>query len=464
MLDTFGSEEACSLSLHALKLMMRQQQVNRFYVKKLAGNDNSKNQIYFASHLTDVSFLEATRVEVTPTASAKTKDPKRQIKYLLHLDFCWMKPSGVAVPAPNAKLVYYPQYPEVRFSGFLKGAKEIDAKKWMDRYECGTADGRWLIIGIGSNNRTIGYLATPNSRIASELENSSFTDTSSVFWELQERQQKGVVSSRELLLNKLLEIHRKGTIPSQKMSTQTNAPEPYTAQNGGGYTLEAELGILPNGDANPDYLGWEVKQFGIKRLPKVSPDPTTLLTPEPDGGIYISEGLQRFMELYGYPPTNGTPNRINFGGIHVLLKQCKKTNLTLLLQGYDVENARLLDANGYLGLMDTSGQIAASWSFPKLLEHWKRKHAKAVYVPCLKATDTYGNVGYQYGSEVELGIGTTFEHLLKGYTSESIYYDPGINIKNLDTARPKSKKRSQFRVKHKHLDNLYQQYEHVSLV
>ncbi len=32
---------------------------------------------------------------------------------------------------------------------------------------------------------------------------------------------------------------------------------PYLARNGGGYTLEAELGILPNSYSEPDLLGWE---------------------------------------------------------------------------------------------------------------------------------------------------------------------------------------------------------------
>ncbi|MEO0062747.1 MAG: hypothetical protein RLZZ08_1307, partial [Pseudomonadota bacterium] len=30
------------------------------------------------------------------------------------------------------------------------------------------------------------------------------------------------------------------------------------------YTLEAELGITPNGIAEPDFQGWEVKQYGVR--------------------------------------------------------------------------------------------------------------------------------------------------------------------------------------------------------
>ncbi|MBK6989645.1 MAG: hypothetical protein IPH33_16245 [Bacteroidetes bacterium] len=30
--------------------------------------------------------------------------------------------------------------------------------------------------------------------------------------------------------------------------------------------MEAELGIKPNGFSEPDYLGWEVKQFELRIL------------------------------------------------------------------------------------------------------------------------------------------------------------------------------------------------------
>jgi hypothetical protein len=42
------------------------------------------------------------------------------------------------------------------------------------------------------------------------------------------------------------------------------------APNCGGYTLEAELGITPNGYSEPDFLGWEVKQFGVANFARVN--------------------------------------------------------------------------------------------------------------------------------------------------------------------------------------------------
>ena len=462
-MGTFDSATALSLPLSTLVRMLSDHGATHIYAKNLAANDNSKNQIYCSGHLTDLSFLKPISVNPTPSASLKTKDPKRKVKFIAPLDFAWLTPEGGLVQAPNAKLIYYPQYPEVRLSGFLLGASGIQASQWMDRYARGTEEGRWLILGVREDKKVIAYLVTPESSLSTELNSAGFIDTSSVFNQIDAENSQGSRSSRELLIDALRSIYQKGFVPSQKLSTRTGLPEPYRAQNGGGYTLEALLGIPPNGDAVPDYLGWEVKQFGVTRFPCVSPKVTTLLTPEPDGGVYVESGLADFMRLYGYPPVNGVLNRLNFGGIHVLNSICDKTGLELRFEGYDYAHNTISDSEGFVGLFDSNGCIAASWSFAKLLEHWQRKHAQAVYVPCLKVTDPQLGVGYQYGGEVELGVGTTFEKMLTGFTSSHIYYDPGINVKNLDTNQPKSKKRSQFRIKHQHLSSLYEQYSLVSL-
>jgi hypothetical protein len=44
----------------------------------------------------------------------------------------------------------------------------------------------------------------------------------------------------------------------------------------GGYTLEAELGITPNGYSEPDFMGWEVKQFGVTKFENINSSIITL--------------------------------------------------------------------------------------------------------------------------------------------------------------------------------------------
>lgn len=462
-MGTFDSATALSMPLSTLQKMMKANGCKQIFTKKLASNDNSKNQIYCAGHLTDLSFIVPKSVESTPSNSNKTKDPKRKVKFIAPLNFAWLTPEGSLLSAPNTKLIYYPQYPEVRLSGFLMGAKGVDVSAWMDRYSKGTAEGRWLVLGVGNENRVVAYLVTPESSLSKELDSIDLVATQSVFHQIIDRKEVGSKTSKNLLLDALTEIHLRGYIPSQKLSVKSGLAEPYKAQNGGGYTLESMLGVLPNGDANPDYLGWEVKQFSVSRFPCVSPSVTTLFTPEPDGGIYTDSGLATFMDLYGYEPANGTANRINFGGIHYFNSICKKTGLELRLSGFDLQANKISEADGFIGLCDKDDRLAASWSFSKLLQHWQRKHSKAVYIPCMKVSDDVQGIGYLYGSEVELGVGTTFEKMLSALADCQIYYDPGIKIENLDADRPKAKKRSQFRIKHSDLSCLYNEYEHVSL-
>ena len=86
--------------------------------------------------------------------------------------------------------------------------------------------------------------------------------------------------------------------------------------------------------------------------------------------------------------------------------------------------------------------------------HWKRKHAKAVYIPSISQQNENQLKAYHYGNVVRLFEGTSIIKLLKAVSDGYVYYDPGIKLENADT-RPKTKRRSQFRIKSVELDKLY---------
>src|SRR5690606_9194357 len=122
------------VGLDRILRILRDLGADQIYVKKLASNDNSTNQLYFGCHLTDIPFIPTGDTVASETTSKKTvpkKDDKRRIKYHAPVKMSWFDSDGQVYPAPNAQLIYYPQYPEVRFSGFLKGA-DIDASDWMN--------------------------------------------------------------------------------------------------------------------------------------------------------------------------------------------------------------------------------------------------------------------------------------------------------------------------------------------
>ncbi|WP_083158081.1 MvaI/BcnI family restriction endonuclease [Allomuricauda sp. CP2A] len=236
---------------------------------------------------------------------------------------------------------------------------------------------------------------------------------------------------------------------------------PYRASNCGGYTLEAELGVAPNGYSEPDFMGWEIKQFGVKKFENINSSVITLMTPEPTNGLYKSKGTEYFIKTYGYPDKLGRPDRMNFGGVHKAGELHPTTKLEMKLIGFDQESGKIRNSNGSISLIDQQGNEAASWSFSSMLLHWNRKHDKACYVPSL--SNTKGDRKYKYGNNVILGTGTDFQLFLGQMASGNIYYDPGIKLENLST-KPKIKKRSQFRIKSRFLPNLYKKNEVIDLL
>jgi hypothetical protein len=123
--------------------------------------------------------------------------------------------------------------------------------------------------------------------------------------------------------------------------------------------------------------------------------------------------------------------------------------------------SRITDAGGAVALVSDAGEVAASWGFSGLLEHWSRKHAKAVYVPSQSRREPA--LQYRYGDKVRLAQRTDSLKLLNALFAGAVYYDPGIKLENASTARPTNKRRSQFRVASKNISALYETVEVVAL-
>jgi hypothetical protein len=268
-----------------------------------------------------------------------------------------------------------------------------------------------------------------------------------------------LANNKERLLKELRRIHQLNWIVSKRLNKEGEIL-PCPSSNCGGYTLEAELGITPNGYSDPDYLGWEIKQFGVNKFDKLNSKIITLMTPEPTDGLYVSEGVESFINKYGYADKKQRMDRRNFGGIHRSGKIQVSTGLELKLIGFDRDELKIRNANGMIALVDKFENIASSWSFASLLLHWNKKHNQACYVPSL--TTTIPEKKYKYGSKVILGIGTDFRLFLSEMATGNIYYDPGIKMENIST-KPLIKRRSQFRIKSGNLKNLYFKNELISV-
>jgi MvaI/BcnI restriction endonuclease family len=423
----------------------------RFYAKRLAPNDNSKNQVYLGGGFGALNIIPHGSVESDD--SSRAGSVRDRAKAMVR--FFWLDDEGVK-PAPDAQLILYPKYPEVRMSGFLRGAERAPNALMKSRDE-----GRVLFFGICPDGRVLGQVVASDDPIARDFDAvASGLDATGVFLDLEKLRQGGT-DPKQALLAALRRIHAKGWIASQKMG-RAGVPELYSARNGGGYTLEAELGISPNGYADPDFMGWEVKQYGVSDFTSYrAKSPVTLMTPEPTGGLYRDEGVDAFLRRYGYADKSGKTDRINFGGIYASDRDFHAdTGLALRMTGFDAATGKMTDVDGAIMLLARDDTIAASWDFRGIMAHWNRKHAKAVYVPSLMRDPP---PEYSYGPVVQMSEGTDVLLLLGAFASGAVYYDPGIKMERADTERPVTKRRSQFRVKHTGLEALYRSSTTVGL-
>ncbi len=425
-----------------LKDMMRAAGAERLYVKKLSPNDNSKNQPYFGGDFSALNIL--------PFGEVHSETLGKVPNFKAAVEFYWLLDNGTLEHARHAQLILYPKYPEVRFSGFLKACRNAPNDLMNTR-----AEGRILFLGVTGDGRIIGYATSGNTSLARSYRALDNLPMVGVFDEVAIDTIR--IDTRSLLLSELRRIAGKGWIDSKRLIGPGEFG-PCVAPHCGGMTLEAELGILPNGYSEPDFHGWEVKQHGVTNLDRPDSGVLTLMTPEPTAGFYREHGVTAFIRKYGYEDRTGREDRLNFGGVHRVGERQALTGLTMTLCGFDATTGKIMDPSGGVVLMDDKGNNAAEWKFTGILEHWKRKHAKAVYVPSVKNNPP---LQYRYGNKIRLGVGTDPLKLLEAMALKSVYYDPGIKLENASGPKPLCKRRSQFRVSVKNLNSLYEVMDSV---
>ena len=418
----------------------------RLYIKHLSPNDNSKNQIYFGNSFEILNIFPFSEIKADNAGNWE------RARFKADINLNWLQPDGKLCHAPGTQLILYPKYPEVRLSGFLKQCEKSPSVLLKGRLE-----GRILILGIATAGKIIAYVSSSKEIITNEINSLINLEKSGLFDIIPLTIDK--TDTKSTLLIELKRIHNKGWINSKRLNSNHEIL-PCNAPNCGGFTLEAELNITPNGFSNPDYLGWEIKQFNVKRFNLLQNSIITLMTPEPNGGFYHDKGVDSFIMKYGYKDKLGREDRMNFGGIHHCNEIHETTGLKMILDGYDIKSNKIKNPEGAIALIDKKDNIAASWSFSSLIKHWNCKHAKAAYIPsmCNKLEVRQ----YYYGNNILLGEGTSFLFFLFQMYKNNIYYDPGIKMEHL-SGKHKIKRRSQFRIKSKYLSLLYDKEERIDL-
>jgi hypothetical protein len=426
--------------------------VKSMYVKELSRNHNSKNQIYLAPDLSELALIPAGPI----TSSEGTSRKLNAGAPIFHasVDWTWLSPKGES-RAPNAQLIYYPQYPEVRLSGLLLGSPE-SPRDLLSIESRGQELGRLLLFGSNSQGRIFGQLLSRVSPAARSLTTLRVPGE-----HLSVLPVDGTMTANpdDLIVAELARIHRLGWIDSCELHTDGTF-HPCRGPRCGGHTLEASMGIPMNGVPGPDFGEWEVKSHRVARFDRPASGRVTLFTPEPDVGAYAENGVSWFAEHFGR--LNPDANRYDFTGVHTASNSPHpSTGLRLVVDGYDPQTRDMMH-DGVIGLIDPSGALVSGWTFSKLLSHWQRKHALAAYVPSLSRKGDPAE--FSYGNLVHLARRTRFEYFLRAMSAGEVVYDPGIKLEQQPSGSWKAKARSQFRINFRDLGALYESFDEIDVL
>lgn len=433
------------------------------WVKRLLKNHNSKQQVWLASDPSDLSFLPLGEPTYTPAKSQKKKAGNPVIQ--IPVNWRWVTPNG-NFDAPDAKLCYYPQYPEVRFSGFLRGCREAP-NELLSETKRGHEDNRCLFLGPvkndnGQTNHVAALVVGADSPAAQYVLDMGTFEAGKLCPVIYKTQQQA--NEFSVLEQSLAKIIGKKITP-WRLRDDGTIDKPYTAPNAPGLTLEAELGVGENAILGPDFDIWELKAIKQKSLERRYNHKVTLFTPQPDLGWIKEHAQVDFVMKYGHVQAtdeNGNPTSYYFtsGDIQRECENKPNAKLELALEGFT--DANHFDPDGMIALYEKGTKnLAAGWSYLKLLGHWQRKHNRAAYVPYLREDDN-GNTSVEFGPLITLGISTSFGLFLQAFKDGKAVYDPGDKAE-LKNGKWSPHPRSQFRINLNDVAEIYQEVREIDM-
>lgn len=420
-------------TLDQLNALFRGQGVRTAYVKLLsAKQDNSKNQIYLGTGLDGVTNLFPATLHARSASESITKPDSKagQPKLEARIDFAWLGADGQRHTAPNTRIIDYFQYPEVRMSGFLSGCS--DGPQSLVRTRQAEFGQRVLVMGTAGDGTVVGVILT--ERDDPLVANFPELPTAGAGGVLRILVIDGVPGAlpAELLHNQISAIARGGWYSSRINSG--GIIQQFAGAQGGGYTLEALLGVAANGNKAPDLHGFEIKGYSGSRI--------SLMTPTPDLGFQGENNFRTFMARWGHAGDKGDGSR-RFTGLHRAGVINARTGLELRVRGYSPASDTFEDVAGIAVELvhHETGEIAAGWSLDKMANCWNAKHANALYIG-FESREGTGGTEYHYAQSWLVGRGTDVWRLLRAIAAGTIFYDPADSI----YADGKAKVRSQWRI------------------
>ena len=416
--------------------------VNRVFYKKLVRNDVSKNQPYLGGSFDVISVL--------PLNEIKQDTRGTRANFKCPVSFYWLSTDGNLELAPRTQIILYPKYPEVRLSGFLQGCRSAPSRLMNPKSRAETPE-RLLFLGITRGRAIIAYVIESNESLLNELSQLQIINSYGVLNEIELNDNDEIIKNE--LISKIATLQnnwvparyigKDGTVFKKKIDNQSH-----------GMTLEAEFGISHNAQPNPDWNGWELKAKKVSSMDTQHySKEITLMTPQPDGGIY-HDSFEEFIKSYGR--YSKFKERYDFTGRHFYNKLHDTTNLLLRINKYNFNN-QTFDTDGNIELIDNNNVPVASWSFLSLLKHWNNKHQKCAIIPCSTKDDPPEVTFY---NKIEVGLGTDFTKFLSSFHNCQIKYDPACWRED----QGENKHRNQWRISSKYLNSIYNTFDQIDVL
>lgn len=375
-------------TLDDLLVLLRREGISSAWVKRLsARQDNEKNQIYFGASLDGVTNLVPATIRARAPSLSVTKPGSKAGQPILELrlDFAWLDHAGQRHDAPGTRIIDYFQYPEVRMSGFLKGcAAPPDALRRDRQAQYGR---RILVMGTAADGKVLGLVLTErDDPLVAVFPGLPLLGARGVLGLLSVDAERGA-DPATLLRQEITAIVAGGWHTSRILKGAVT--EPFAGSQGGGYTLEALLGVPANGNKAPDRHGFEVKGYSGSRI--------SLMTPTPDYGFQGTHSFRDFMARHGLPGEKGDGS-LRFTGLHRAGAVNAKTGLTLRVTGHDPATGTFGGAEpvGVELWHPGTGDLVAGWSLEKMANCWNAKHANALYIGFARRDAADGLHEYRY--------------------------------------------------------------------
>lgn len=406
-------------SLERAAAAFREQGCKTIVAKFLSKEDDSKHQVYISRGVPLAQMLPGVlRQRGLSESETKRLSSTGSPIFSLELAFSWIDAAGSIAPAPNAKLIEYSQYPEVRFSGFLKGCHNApDCLSGADQEKFGQ---RVLLLGI-AGNRVFGTVAT-------ELNAAALVGAAKALkpWNVAPALREIPSGSGQLRTNpsqlhdSIRGICGADHLPQVLDPGATFPRETAWSSQSGGWTLEALLGVPRNSASAPDIFGYELKAVGA--------DKVSLITTEPDFGLRKELGLKDFLKVHGTASIRDDQKTV-FNGVHKAWIPNQKTGAVLEIAGWDSENHRPLGSCEISIVLrkEKSDEVLAGWTIEKLARQWTKKHALAFYLEYTKKMSVEG-VKVSFGPNAIDARSSSIGQFLGRVSRGEIYLDPGDSL------------------------------------